>query len=65
MTAKVGDLVNYTIAVRNTGQVDAPKVVLVAASAGQPQLCSAHPSQGRCRGGLPSSVDSARSRPGT
>jgi uncharacterized repeat protein (TIGR01451 family) len=52
-TAKVGDIVNYTITMRNTGQVDAPNVVVVDAPAGQPQLYSAHPSQGTCGGGLP------------
>ena len=52
-TAKVGDIVNYTITVRNTGQVDAPNVMLIDAPAGHPQLYSAHPSQGTCGGGLP------------
>jgi len=52
-TAKVGDIVNYTITVRNTGQVDAPNVVVVDEPAGRPQLYSAHPSQGTCGGGLP------------
>ena len=52
-TAKVGDIVNYTITVRNTGQVDAPNVVVVDEPAGKPQLYSAHPSQGTCGGGLP------------
>jgi uncharacterized repeat protein (TIGR01451 family) len=52
-TAKVGDIVTYEITVRNTGQVDAPNVVVVDAPAGKPQLSSSHPSQGTCRFGLP------------
>lgn len=52
-TAKVGDVVTYTITVRNAGDVDAPNVMLVDAPAGQPQLYSAHSSQGSCRDQLP------------
>jgi hypothetical protein len=52
-TAKVGDVVPYTITVRNTGKVNAPNVIVVDEPLGKPQLRSAHPSQGSCRFGLP------------
>ena len=52
-TAKVGDVITYTITVRNTGKVDAPNVMIVDAAAGKPLLSSAHPSQGSCGDQLP------------
>lgn len=52
-TAKVGDVVTYTITVRNTGEVDAPNVMVVDVPAGKPQLSSSHPSQGSCGNRLP------------
>jgi uncharacterized repeat protein (TIGR01451 family) len=52
-TAKVGDVVTYEITVRNTGQVDAPNVMLVDQPTGGPTLFSSLPSQGTCGGRLP------------